>query len=155
MKFIDDTTDYGMWFKMLICADGIKYSLFKENVTNYEAALSKKAGVYHFYSVSAVSACSLYIGKAGFGSGKWNLYERLKQHQQPSQGNTVHGAISVEFCINSEQSINLLSQGQVYLQYVAIHETSENNPPPDNIEQMVTEFESYCISRLNPKYSKR
>ena len=70
----------------LLESDEIKYSDFKNSPSNFITDLKPFAGIYHFFTKNQEEKKSLYIGKADFGStDTWNLYERLKQHFQPSQ----------------------------------------------------------------------
>jgi hypothetical protein len=109
--------------------------------------LQSNAGVYHFFSISGPRIASLYVGKASKGNnGSWDLYERLKQHRQPSQTDTLHGAISRQFGCTNEEAISFLTNGKVYLQVVILDEKKYSN-------ELLLAFEKYCISRLSPMYT--
>lgn len=160
MKFTDKTStransnlDFVKLFFNLINFDGIKYSEFNKR-GNSKNNLEDKAGIYHFFSKSHNKVTSLYVGKAGYGNSReWDLYQRLSQHKQPSQQDTIHGAIAKEFGVTNDTAIQFLCDGNVYIQFI---ELSNNDKIPEiNLENIIKDFEDYCKHRLNPKYTER
>jgi len=143
--------NYSAVFIELLKSESIKYSDFHTSLENYKEELSLKVGVYHFFSVSDESVLSLYIGKAGYGkNNKWNIYERLKQHQQASQADTIHGAIAKELGADNKDVIKLLCESEIYIQYIDMSKDESSD-----IENLIKKMERYCIQRLNPRYTDK
>ena len=150
---IDSNLNFVDLFLQLLNFDGIKYSEFNQR-GSYKDILENKAGVYHFFSKSQSKVTSLYVGKGGFGkSGKWDLYKRLIQHRQPSQQDTIHGAIAKEFGVSNDTAIKFLSDGEIYIQFIVI--SNNYDPSEAHIEEVIKDLEDYCKCRLNPKYTDK
>jgi superfamily II DNA or RNA helicase len=148
---IENEFNYLEVFIELLKSESIKYSEFNANFTNYKDELSSKAGVYHFFSVSDKNTLSLYVGKAGRGKNKeWNLYQRLMQHRQASQTDTIHGAIAKELGSENEKVIKFLCDSEIYIQYIGISENESSD-----VENLIKDIEHYCIQILNPRYTDK
>ncbi|EOX4439987.1 TPA: hypothetical protein ACPJ2S_004811, partial [Vibrio alginolyticus] len=129
----------------LISAKSIMYNEWSPKL--YSKELQGSAGVYHFYEESGKGIRSLYIGKAGVGKGgNWDLYQRLKQHFQPSQENTYLGKFAKSKSLSGEEALELLNGSQVKLQWVSFKPTS-------NLEKKLMNIECFCKAVLDPKYT--
>jgi hypothetical protein len=96
---------------------------------------------------------SLYVGKGGFGSGeKWNLYERMKQHFQPSQKHALLVKASRARGISPECVKQVFNNSNVYLQWLVLGTASEAGER-SNIESELRGFEHFAIAILKPKYT--
>jgi excinuclease UvrABC nuclease subunit len=136
-KVTNSSLNFEQLFISLITNDGIKYDDFHKNPNNYKELLEGKAGVYHFFSKSQSKATSLYIGQTA------DLHKRLREHQQEKYPTGLPIKIAKEFGIETEKVIKFLCDSFVYIQYIEVN--GENNNRLD--------LESYCKSRLNPKYT--
>ena len=144
------TFDFSEKFQNLISSPGVKYALFPEHKDQFK----DKAGIYHFFSVDEIRTKSLYVGKAGFAKGDWDLYKRVSQHFQPSQEKTIHGHIAKEFGTTSDKVIEFLKSSNLYVQYIALFEKgNEQEYPDEELENMIKSFENFCKSCLNPTYT--
>jgi hypothetical protein len=133
----------------LLATTPLKYSDWPlTDMTN----ISKSAGVYHFFEKHDDHIVSVYIGKGGFGHvEKWSIYERLKQHFQPSQKYALLGKASQASGLSSEQMKANFMGGNLYLQWV-LFATKPDSVPID-LESDLKLFECFAIAVLNPRYT--
>jgi hypothetical protein len=111
--------------------------------------IKQSAGVYHFFEKCGNVTNSIYVGKAGFGNtDDWNLYERLKQHFQPSQKNALLGKAAKKMCISREDAKQHFTGGNFYLQWVAFNKPDKMEKL--NLEKEILRFEAFAISILDP-----
>lgn len=141
---------YSGYLERLLCAESVQYSEWSNgHRSRFKSILKQSAGIYHFFRKQSESTIPLYVGKAGFGdSNEWNLYNRISQHFQPSQTNTLLGKIArtkdttpkqVKLCLDQDK--------EVYLQWLILY----SRPPC--IEQELIWVECFCKSILEPKYT--
>jgi len=135
--------------KNLLNATSIKYS---DWLPHNHTHLRESVGVYHFYEVQGSHVISLYVGKAGFGVNEnWSLFERLKQHFQPSQKYALLGKASIKLCITPQEAKKRLNSGNVHLQWLKLGERS--NTQLIAIESELKWFECFAIAVLMPEYT--
>lgn len=132
----------------LVAAIPLKYSSWPQVATDQ---LRESAGIYHFFEKVGHTTQSLYIGKAGYGAGQWNLYKRLSQHFQPSQKNTLIGKIAKASNQDPAAVKSSLCNTDVYLQWVAISKSTAN--VPSDLETNLVWLECFCKSILKPRYT--
>lgn len=131
----------------LLSGNSIKYVNWDVNADH--SILNLQAGVYHFYETDNEQIKSLYVGKAGFGAkNDWSLFQRLKQHFQVSQKNTLLGKYAKANNLTMESAKSKLQQSDVFLQWLPI-EVSE----PIDLERELMRIECFCKSILNPAYT--
>ncbi|MEE4465104.1 hypothetical protein V2S84_23780, partial [Azotobacter chroococcum] len=89
--------------------------------------------------------------KAGFGGGEWSLYERLKQHFQPSQQNTLLGKAAKALNGDPDEVKKNFASGEVYLQWLPLFTDASANS--DSISTELVWFECFCKAILKPRYT--
>ena len=138
---------YAGHLNSLLAATPMKYASWPQDA---KEQLSESVGIYHFFEKEGELISSLYVGKAGYGGGDWSLYQRLKQHFQTSQKNTLIGKIAK--CSGQDPKLvkTSLVEREVYLQWLEI--SRKDNVPP-NIEAELVWVECFCKSILKPKYT--
>lgn len=131
----------------LLSENSIKYVNWDANADH--STLNLQAGVYHFYETNNGQIKSLYVGKASFGDkGDWSLFQRLKQHFQVSQKNTILGKYAKANKLSMESAKSKLQQSDVFLQWLPIEMSK-----PINLERELMRIECFCKSILNPVYT--
>lgn len=142
----------------LLKAKSIKYSEW--NVQDDNIELKNQAGVYHFFQKTEENIYSLYVGKAGFGKEKkWSLFERLKQHFQESQKNTLLGKYASKNNLLPNAAKLKLEKSEVYLQWLPIFkkngitESLFSEYSVDDLEKQILQIECFCIAILQPEYT--
>lgn len=134
----------------LLNTDPMRYSDWPPDETS---CIADSAGVYHFYKKSTNQIKSLYVGKAGFGrNDNWNLYERLKQHFQPSQKNALIGKVSSKMEISKDEAKRYLESGNVYLQYL-VFAGRQDGISAEVLEAELCYFEHFAIAVLKPMFT--
>lgn len=133
----------------LLAMAPLKYSDWPStDTTNIMGA----AGVYHFFEKHDDHIVSIYIGKGGFGRGKkWSIYERLKQHFQPSQKYALLGKASKATGLNPEQMKVKFKAGNLHLQWLTF--ATKSDSVTTNLEAELKWFECFAIAVLKPKYT--
>lgn len=141
--------DYQARLADLLAMNPLKYSDWS---TTDSTRIIGVAGVYHFFEKYDDHIVSIYIGKGGFGRGKdWSLYERLKQHFQPSQKYALLGKASKATGLSPEQIKANFEEGNLYLQWLTF--TTKSDSVTTNLEAELRWFECFAIAVLNPKYT--
>lgn len=140
---------YEQRLRELLAATPIKYSAWPPSDTT---SLSASAGIYHFFEVKDDVIASLYVGKAGFGGGgEWSLYERLKQHFQPSQPNTLLGKAAKALNRNPDEIKATFVSAEVYLQWLPL--LANATIDSTNLSAELVWFECFCKAILKPRYT--
>lgn len=146
----------------LLEAKGYKYSdainKTRKNERKDFFNLKYSCGIYHFFYEENNIKYSLYLGKASFGNdGNWYLFNRINQHFQKSQDDTLHGKLakSYEEEIDNEGAIDILKKNNVYIQFVEIYEKDSDSMNWQEINEEIEEYEKFCIKVLNPKFTDR
>ena len=139
---------YKRQFENLMAAEPLKYSDWPNAETDY---LRKSAGIYYFFERKPESSLPLYVGKAGYGGGKWSLYKRLSQHFQVSQQNTILGKMTSSSSCPAKMVKTSLSNTEVYLQWIAICSNPIDASPDLNSELIW--IECFFKSILKPRYT--
>lgn len=139
---------YSKLLRTLLKAQPVKYSEWPKQE---KSALSKGAGIYHFFERDGNIATSLYVGKAGFGGSNWNLLKRLNQHFQTSQKNALLGKMAKVTGQEPHVIKNSLCEGDVFLQWLVLYELNSENA--ESIESELIWAECFCKSILMPKYT--
>jgi len=149
MEYSDVVESYQRQLCELLNSPKIKYSSWPPTDSD---SVRQSAGVYHFFESYDNCITSLYIGKGGFGSGdKWNLYERMKQHFQPSQEYALLGKASRSRGISPEDAKKEFNNSNIYLQWLAFGTTEEEYE--GTIEEDLRGFEHFAIAILKPLYT--
>lgn len=131
----------------LLSENSIKYVDWDVNADH--SILNRQAGVYHFYETDNEQVKSLYVGKAGFGAkNEWSLFQRLKQHFQVSQKNTLLGRYALANNLTMRSAKFELQQSDVFLQWSSIEV-----PEPLGLERELMRVECFCKSILKPTYT--
>ncbi len=129
----------------LLCSNSIEYKNWEPN--EYSKELKGHIGIYHFFRKRNNTIESLYVGKAGVGNKEdWDLYERLKQHFQTSQKNTLLGKYAKSFSISAEETKVQLNGSGVQLQWLKVTTKSDD-------ERTLMRLECFCKAVLNPKFT--
>lgn len=145
--------------KSLLCSKSYKYKdAYKQNKRTKFFNLNDSCGIYHFYYIKNSVKYSLYIGKASFGKdGKWNLSQRINQHFQPTQKNTIHGKVNKKLgFFNSNDAIQFLCNEEVYIQFIEIY--TKSNIQDINYKKINNEikiYEKFCINTLKPIFTDK
>lgn len=132
----------------LLVATRLKYSEWPPSDTS---VLEQSAGIYHFFEETGGAISSIYVGKAGFGSEKWSLYQRLKQHFQPSQKNALLGKASKVLSRTPDEIKLMFSSGDYYLQWLPILKKTQLCEGKDESELIW--LECFCKAILKPAYT--
>lgn len=140
--------DFERQLNSLLAATRLKYSEWPPSDTSI---LKTSAGIYHFFEEKHGATSSIYVGKAGFGSGKWSLYQRLNQHFQPSQKNALLGKASKARNLPPDKIKILFSNSDVYLQWLPLFARTQAST--SNIESELIWSECFCKAILKPIYT--
>ena len=156
-KYLEEYESKRLILEKLLRAKSYKYSdiIDKEDRKSY-LCLNDSCGIYHFFYEENNIKYSLYLGKASFGNcDKWNLHERLKQHFQPSQDNTIHGKIKKRLRLaDNNEAINIIKERNVYLQFIEIY-IKQENMNWNEIYNKIATYEKFCIEVLNPTFTDK
>jgi hypothetical protein len=147
-SYVERIQDFERQLNNLLAATRIKYSEWPPSDTS---PLKTSAGIYHFFEENDGAISSIYVGKAGFGSGEWNLYQRLKQHFQPSQKNALLGKASKALSRTPDEIKLMFSDGNVYLQWLPIFAKTQGST--GNVESELIWSECFCKAILKPIYT--
>ena len=145
---VDRIRGFEQQLKALLGSTRIKYSEWPPSDTS---ALKTSAGIYHFFEEKDGAISSIYVGKASFGSGEWSLYQRLKQHFQPSQKNALLGKASKALNRTPDEIKHMFSNGDVYLQWLPILAKTQGGA--GNVESELIWSECFCKAILKPTYT--
>ncbi|EOU1488707.1 hypothetical protein [Clostridium perfringens] len=143
----------------LLSAKSYKYGVaYKQTQRKKFFNLNDSCGIYHFYYIKDNIKYSLYVGKAGFGkSGKRNLSQRLNQHFQPTQEETIHGKVNEKLGFNNiNTAIQFLCSEEVYVQFLEIYKKSNiQNLTYNQVDDEIKVYEKFCIDILKPIFTDK
>jgi|CXWL01.1.fsa_nt_gi hypothetical protein len=147
-EYTQQMENYQARLNDLLASASLKYS---EWPPKDATCIQASAGVYHFYEKYDNHIVSIYVGKAGFGaSNTWSLYERMKQHFQPSQKYALLNKASRTSGRSPEIMKAEFKDSNLYLQWVIFATKSDKFT---NLEAELRWFECFAISVLKPIYS--
>lgn len=88
--------------------------------------------------------------------GEWSLNKRLNHHFQEKQINTLPGKlVNEKIAKDNKDAINFLKNNNIYVQVLEIYFKVNNHMDWKLIDEIIKEYESFCIGVLNPKFTDR
>ena len=155
---IREFTSKKLVLENLLKSKSYKYCdvIIQKNRKKY-IGLGKSCGLYHFFYEDQNIKYSLYLGKGAFGKkGEWSLNKRLNHHFQEKQINTLPGKlVNEKIAKDNKDAINFLKNNNIYVQVLEIYFKVNNHMDWKLIDEIIKEYESFCIGVLNPKFTDR